>query len=102
MVTAFEDTLRELKLANREDPIVLRVANIIIECAEHGMRDAAEMRDCALDDQNGLERHGKPVQEQIAVRPPRGCLSTQGTSRLSKSLCNQSDLRCQHRPPRRI
>ena len=60
MVTAFEDTLRELKLANREDPIVLRVANIIIECAEHGMRDAAEMRDCALDDQNGLERHGKP------------------------------------------
>ncbi len=49
MVTAFEDTLRELKLANREDPIVLRVANIIIECAEHGMRDAAEMRDCALD-----------------------------------------------------
>jgi hypothetical protein len=24
------------------------VAQIIIECAEKGMRDAAEMRDCAL------------------------------------------------------
>jgi hypothetical protein len=34
MVTAFEDTLRELKLANREDPIVERVARVIIECAE--------------------------------------------------------------------
>ena len=49
MVAAFEDTLRELKLANREDPIVQRVATIIIECAERGMRDPAEMRDCALE-----------------------------------------------------
>jgi len=49
MVTAFEDTLRELKLADREDPIVQRVAKVIIECAERGMRDPAEMRDCALE-----------------------------------------------------
>jgi hypothetical protein len=48
MATAFEDTLRELELVNREDPIVERVAQIIIECAERGMRDAREMRDCAL------------------------------------------------------
>jgi hypothetical protein len=48
MVTAFEDALRELKLTNREDPIVERVANIIIECAERGMRDPADIRDCAL------------------------------------------------------
>ena len=49
MVAAFEDTLRELKLSNREDPIVQRVAIIIIECAERGMRDSGEMRDCALE-----------------------------------------------------
>jgi hypothetical protein len=49
MVTAFEDALRELKLTNREDPIVERVAKIIIECAERGMRDSADIRDCALE-----------------------------------------------------
>jgi hypothetical protein len=48
MVTAFEDVLRELKLTDREDPIVERVAKIIIECAERGMRDPADIRDCAL------------------------------------------------------
>jgi hypothetical protein len=48
MVIAFDDTLRELKLSSRHDPLVERVAQIIIECAEQGMRDAAEMRDCAL------------------------------------------------------
>ncbi len=48
MVTAFDDTLRELKLSSRHDPLVERVAQIIIECAEKGMRDAAEMRDCAV------------------------------------------------------
>jgi hypothetical protein len=49
MVIAFEDTLRELKLSNREDPIVQRVAEVIIECAERGMRSPVEMRDCALE-----------------------------------------------------
>ena len=44
MVTAFDDTLRELKLSSRHDPLVERVAQIIIECAEKGMRDAAGMR----------------------------------------------------------
>src|SRR5262245_47642539 len=56
MVTAFDDTLRELKLSTRHDPLVERVAQIIIECAEKGMRDAAEMRDCALKAiRNGAE-----------------------------------------------
>ena len=48
MTVAFEQTLRELRLANRQDPLVERIARIIIECAERGMRDATEMRDCAL------------------------------------------------------
>ena len=58
MVTAFDedDTSRELKLSSRHDPLVERVAQIIIECAEKGMRDAAEMRDCALKAiRNGAE-----------------------------------------------
>jgi hypothetical protein len=48
MVAAFEDVLRGLKLTDREDPIVERMAKIIIECAERGMRDPADIRDCAL------------------------------------------------------
>ena len=56
MLTAFDDTLRELKLSSRHDPLVERVAQIIIECAENGMRDVAEMRDCALKAiRNGAE-----------------------------------------------
>ena len=56
MLTAFDDTLRELKLTSRHDPLVERVAQIIIECAENGMRDVAEMRDCALKAiRNGAE-----------------------------------------------
>ena len=50
MGAAFEETLRELGLANRQDPLVERIAKIIIECAERGMRDAAGMRDCALQE----------------------------------------------------
>jgi len=57
MVTAFDNTLRELKISSRHDPLVERVAQIIIECAEKGMRDAAETRDCALKAiRNGAER----------------------------------------------
>ena len=56
LLTAFDDTLRELKLTSRHDPLVERVAQIIIECAENGMRDVAEMRDCALKAiRNGAE-----------------------------------------------
>jgi len=36
MVTAFEDTLRELQLINREDPLVERVAKIIIDVRKAG------------------------------------------------------------------
>jgi hypothetical protein len=49
MTLAFEDALRELGVVNRQDPIVQQVAHVIIECAERGMRDAREMRDCALE-----------------------------------------------------
>jgi len=45
MVTAFDNTLRELKLRSRHDPLVERVAQIIIECAE---RDARCYRDAGL------------------------------------------------------
>ncbi|MFL5104917.1 MAG: hypothetical protein ACJ8DX_02345 [Xanthobacteraceae bacterium] len=48
MTIAFEDTLRELRLTDREDPIVEIVARVIIECARQGDRDPVQMRDCAL------------------------------------------------------
>jgi hypothetical protein len=34
IVAALEDTLRELKLTDRDDPTVETVARIIIECAQ--------------------------------------------------------------------
>jgi hypothetical protein len=49
MVVAFDDALRELKLANRQDPMVEQVARLIVECAERGVRNAAALRDCALE-----------------------------------------------------
>jgi hypothetical protein len=56
MAAAFEDTLRELKLTDRDDPLVEIVARIIIECAQQGNRDPIDMRDCALKAIS--QRHG--------------------------------------------
>jgi hypothetical protein len=47
MTTAFENTCRELGLAKREDALRDVVARAIIACAEQGIRDPAELRNCA-------------------------------------------------------
>jgi hypothetical protein len=49
MVTAFEDTLRELKLTDRDDPITELIARLIIDCAKDGERDPIKLRDCAME-----------------------------------------------------
>jgi hypothetical protein len=49
MVTAFEDTLRELKLTDRDDPITELIARLIIDCAKGGERDPIKLRDCAIE-----------------------------------------------------
>jgi hypothetical protein len=45
MVAAFEDALRELKLANRADPATEIVARKIIELAKQGERDPGRLRE---------------------------------------------------------
>ena len=45
---AFEDTLSELGLVDRTDPITELVAKAIIACAQTGERDRIRLRDCAL------------------------------------------------------
>jgi hypothetical protein len=49
LVTAFEDALRELQLTNREDPVTLTVAKLIIDLANQGERDPVRLRDQALE-----------------------------------------------------
>jgi len=44
LATAFEDTLRALRLADRNDPIVLMVAKKIIELARQGERNPERLR----------------------------------------------------------
>ena len=48
LTDAFEDTLRVLKLAHREDALTTMVAKSIIELAKQGERDPAHLRDFAL------------------------------------------------------
>jgi hypothetical protein len=48
LVVAFEDTLRALNLPDRNDPLSIRVAKIIIGLAKDGERDPARLRDLAL------------------------------------------------------
>jgi hypothetical protein len=48
LIDAFEDTLRALKLANREDALTTMVAKSIIELAKQGERDPTHLRDFAL------------------------------------------------------
>ena len=49
MTDAFEDVCRELRLAVREDALRDIVAKTIIECAQRGIRDPLELRQCARD-----------------------------------------------------
>ena len=48
LVDAFEDTLRALDLTDREDPLSIRVAKIVVGLAKDGERDPARLRDLAL------------------------------------------------------
>jgi hypothetical protein len=49
LTAAFEDTLRGLKLVNRQDPAVSMVAERIIELARRGQRDPDVLRDAVLN-----------------------------------------------------
>jgi hypothetical protein len=48
LVAAFEGTLRELNLVDREDPLTLIVAKKVIELAKKGERDPSRLRDLTM------------------------------------------------------
>ena len=48
LATAFEDTLRTLRLSDRNDPIALMVAKKIIELAKQGERNPERLRALAI------------------------------------------------------
>ncbi len=48
IIAAFEGALAELKLQNRDDPLVDMVAKRIVIFAQHGERDPAKLRELAL------------------------------------------------------
>jgi hypothetical protein len=48
LIEAFEETLRALKLADREDPLTMTVAKLIIEFAKEGDRDPNRLRDLVV------------------------------------------------------
>ena len=54
LVDVFEDTLRTLKLVDREDPVTVLVAKHIIELAKAGERDPVRLRDLTLNTIKGL------------------------------------------------
>lgn len=49
LTTAFEDTLRTLRLTNRGDPVTEIIARKIIELAQQGERDPVQLREHAID-----------------------------------------------------
>jgi hypothetical protein len=54
LIDAFEDTLRALRLQDREDPLTKAVAKIIIQLAKDGERDPTRLRDLALKAVSGI------------------------------------------------
>ena len=48
LTTAFEDTLRALRLADRADPATEIIAKKIIELAQQGERDPVRLRERAI------------------------------------------------------
>jgi hypothetical protein len=55
LIDAFEDTLRALRLIDREDPLTKAVAKIIIELAKDGERDPTRLRDRAMKAVSGTK-----------------------------------------------
>jgi uncharacterized membrane protein (UPF0182 family) len=55
LIDAFEDTLRALRLQDREDPLTKAVAKIIIQLAKDGERDPTRLRDLALKAVSGTK-----------------------------------------------
>lgn len=55
LISAFEDALRELKLADREDPLTLLVAKHIVELAKAGERDRNRLRKLAVQEVGSRE-----------------------------------------------
>ena len=53
IVTAFEDTLRELRLVDREDPATILVAKWIMALAQQGERDPIRLRHGAMEGLRG-------------------------------------------------
>jgi len=48
LIAAFEDTLKALRLVDREDPATKMVARTIVELAKQGERDPVRLREDAL------------------------------------------------------
>jgi hypothetical protein len=48
LIEAFEEALRALKLADREDPLTMTVAKLIIEFAKEGDRYPNRLRDLVV------------------------------------------------------
>jgi len=48
LTVALEDTLRQLRLVDRNDPAVTRIAKTIIELAKQGERDPIRLREQAV------------------------------------------------------
>jgi hypothetical protein len=48
LVTAFDEALRALGLANRDEPATILVAKTIIGLAKEGERDPARLREAAI------------------------------------------------------
>jgi len=54
MTNAFDQVLRDLKLTDRDDPVVTMIAKLIIELVRSGERDPEAVR------KQVLGRHGRP------------------------------------------
>jgi hypothetical protein len=53
LTTAYEDTLRTLRLADRADPAAEIIAKKIIEFAQRGERDPLRLRERAIESLSG-------------------------------------------------
>jgi hypothetical protein len=53
LTTAYEDTLRTLRLADRADPATEIIAKKIIEFAQRGERDPLRLRERAIESLSG-------------------------------------------------
>ena len=97
LLGTYDDTLRALNLTDRERPLTMMVAKLIIESAKEGERDPARLRDLVLKtsalnkrQHAALSRKSPGASDGLYECSRQFCREDRGDKYLIEKKCNNS------------